>query len=233
MKKYDEALNDDYVVPFESLNSIVQQLEIHKEKYKKIISDYNESKKNLFELNNQKVMILSELNRLQLMLENNKHDEEKILKKHSCPLCNNNISNYTAVFFKKSNVSDNLNYEILSFNEELTKIEKKIDKEIEKYRMLEEDFGITRPNREDIILYNQYKFDEALKRIAELEQKLKVLVEGVKALNEILKIKLVKNEYSIEQYDMELSRVGCLCGFDNDDQFEDVKAMLEVIENDR
>lgn len=119
-------------VSFESLESIKSELALHQHEYSNLVSQYDKYKSSLIELSNQKALILSEIKKLKESVSANEEQGKKILNKHSCPLCKNEITNYTEVFFKKVKMNDNINYQLLSFNEEL----ESINKEIEKYYLL-------------------------------------------------------------------------------------------------
>ncbi len=140
-KKILDTLVLEENVSFESLESLKLELELHQKEYSDLVSQYDKCKRCLIDLSNQKSLIISEIKKLKESISANEKQGKKILNKHSCPLCKNEITNYTEVFFKKVKMNDNINFQLLSFNEELESINRDIEKNYSLYSDLKKQIN--------------------------------------------------------------------------------------------
>lgn len=196
ISKLDE--NDAFNYSAESIDSIKIQMKLHEEEYRNKISDLHQVKNKLYELNNTRSLILNYINEITYKIEH-KENDEKILKKHKCPLCENEISNYNEIFFKKVNVDDSLPLQLTDCQSTLADIDRKIVIKLEKYNEMEEELKrletiLTQNNKtienaitslgikkyKDSLIYELGNYDS---EIAELEKQLETNKEIIRELN--------------------------------------------------
>ena len=89
----------------------------------------------MYELYNIRSKLVGYLNEIETVIKT-KSKNDNILKNHRCPLCENNIENYTAVFFKKVRCADEAQYQLIDSSEELIEVERKINLQKAKYETL-------------------------------------------------------------------------------------------------
>lgn len=228
-KKILQTLNEEYVIPFDTIKSITEQIDIHRDEYEQIITKFNKSKEVLYNLNNQKSLLIGEINRINTIIKKGNSDIKKIINNHECPMCNNKIENYATIFFKKTNISDDLDYQLLSFEEEITNIDKKIDKEIEKYKLLEIDLekfekviafdDLSTQNIVEKIGMKKYKskisneYKTSIQKCFELEEKIaedkKLQKNGLNKIDECNTAYNQKMNELISKYNITLLNNGC------------------------
>lgn len=117
----------------DEIETLKNEIDLHKEKYKDLIEKLNKEKNELSTLYNEQVRIINFIKHL----EQNKdltYKNEKILLNHECPLCKNIIENYTEVFLKKINSQDQLVYQLNDANELLEKVDRNIEIHMEHYK---------------------------------------------------------------------------------------------------
>lgn len=124
--------NDEINYSVESIEAVKIQLELHENKYRKVIEEIQNLKSKLYELKNTKALILKYINEISNKMKA-KSKNESILRKHMCPLCENEISNYNEIFFKKVHVDDSLPIQLVDANAELAELERQIALKLQKY----------------------------------------------------------------------------------------------------
>lgn len=196
ISKLDGSENFNYSA--ESIESIKTQMKLHEEEYKNTIAELHQLKDKMYDLSNTRSMLLSYINEITYKIEHKKNDEI-ILKKHKCPLCENEISNYNEIFFKKVNVDDSLPLQLADSQSTLADIERKISLKLEKYNEKEKELKnlekiLTQNNKtienaitslgvkkyRDSLVYELGTYDNEIK---ELESKLESNKETIKELN--------------------------------------------------
>jgi len=122
----------------DSFEIVVKELESHKAKYEQHSKQLYKIKKKLYELYDVRSKLIDYLNEIKMVIKS-KSKNENILKNHKCPLCENIIENYTAVFFKKVSCADQLPFQLADSSEELSKIERDIELETSKYEAISKE----------------------------------------------------------------------------------------------
>ena len=130
-------VKDVAIIP-DNIETAVNQLEKHKEQYEQNIKQLSTTKEKLYELYNIRSKLIGYLNDIGMVLKT-KSKNDNILKNHRCQLCENNIENYTAVFFKKVRCADEVQYQLIDSSEELIEVERKIDLQKSKYETLSKE----------------------------------------------------------------------------------------------
>ncbi|MCI8476690.1 MAG: hypothetical protein HFE42_06595 [Clostridia bacterium] len=128
------SVKDVATIP-DNIDTAVNQLEKHKSQYEQRIKQLNTIKEKLYELYNIRSKLVGYLNEIETVIKT-KSKNDNILKNHRCPLCENNIENYTAVFFKKVRCADEAQYQLIDSSEELIEVERKINLQKAKYETL-------------------------------------------------------------------------------------------------
>lgn len=149
--------NDEINYSVESIEAIKIQLELHENKYRKVIEEIQNLKSKLYELKNTKALILKYINEISNKMKT-KSKNDRILSKHICPLCENEISNYNEIFFKKVHVDDSLPIQLVDANTELAELEHQIALKLQKYEEKVKELE----KLEDILTQNNKSIESAI-----------------------------------------------------------------------
>lgn len=148
--------NEELNYSYDSIDSIKTELRIHEDEYKKKIEEISVLKKKMYELGNVRSQLLSYINELTCAI--NSQSNNRILKKHKCPLCENEITNYNEIFFKKVKVDDSLPIQLIDSNSMLADINHKIDAKMEQYEIKDKELK----KLESILTKNNKSIENAI-----------------------------------------------------------------------
>lgn len=149
INKIDENKELNYSI--ESIEAVKIKLSLYEKEYKKLIDETQSLKKDMYKLKDTKVLILNYINEIKSKL-NSQNKNEKILKSHKCPLCENEITNYNEVFFKKVYVDDSLPVQLIDSESELSEIDRQIELKLKHYKEKEQSL-----NKLEMVLTNESK----------------------------------------------------------------------------
>ena len=179
-------LKPNMSLSIDEIDVLKTELSNHQEKYNELIVISNSHKKKLYDAYNFKKEVELIINDLKKNLKLEDKETNKILKDHSCPLCNSHLEDEKKVYFKKVNDIENYQYQLLDAEKELGKIEREINLLLEKYEKSLNEI-------KDI----EFKvFDHNSKTTVED----KLISMGVSKIKSNLYNELTKNEKSITEY---------------------------------
>ncbi|ETJ20802.1 hypothetical protein Q604_UNBC18379G0006 [human gut metagenome] len=160
INKIDKNTNNvDYSI---DIDSLIIEMNESKAEYTKIIEGLNKIKKGLMKLRNEKEDLLIELKELDIF---NKKSEKSIckIKKHTCPYCDSEIQNTIDEKLKIYNEIDDILYLKYEIENNILKIERKIELQENKYvetlnnlNEYENKLKINTNDVEDIIKYKGF-----------------------------------------------------------------------------
>ena len=131
IEKAKQSFDEDYG---QSVESLEVELEKYKNEYNEIVKNQTKLQKELYDSYETRSRLLAYINDLKEIIKTTK--PEPILNTHKCPLCQNEVNNYTEVFFKRAKANDDYSFQLIDCQSELEEIERKINGELEKYKEL-------------------------------------------------------------------------------------------------
>ena len=175
-----------------NIDNLTIEMEQSKAEYTKIIEVLNKIKKRLMKLRNEKENLLIELNELAIFKKGSEKNIKK-LNEHKCPYCNCEIENTLDKKIKIYNEIDDILYLKYEIENNILKIERKIELEEEKYKaelVKLDDYESKLKINSDINDIIKYKgFMEIRNSLfSEIEQdtrKINEIYENIKKLNAI------------------------------------------------
>lgn len=187
--------NDEINYSVESIEAIKIQLELHENKYRKVIEEIQNLKVKLYELKNTKALILKYINEISKKMKT-KNKNDGILSKHMCPLCENEISNYNEIFFKKVHVDDSLPIQLVDANAELAELERQIALKLQNYEEKVKELE----KLEDILTQNNKSIESAIASLGLKKYKDSLVLELGAVQAEIVSIenKIIENNDRIK-----------------------------------
>lgn len=196
--------NNELSYSIESVETVKIQLELHEKEYRKIIEETQKLKSKLYELRNTRSLILDYINDISTKLQA-KNQNEMILKKHKCPLCENEIENYNEIFFKKVHVDDSLPIQLVDAKSTLANLENQISLKMNKYEKKANELS----KLEEILTQNNSSIENAVASMGLKKYKDSLILEMGTVSSEIniLDNKIKENNEKINDLNKKIYKI--------------------------